>query len=204
MAQGEAASLLVRLYLTTAEEAFASAALRALAPLSQPSTNGGVCAFLEGARWPEEFPTRPPSFVLNGAMFAWWGVRDVAVGLGDREAGHFFETGADTLAANLWRYDTGKWSLYSLYPHPVRPVASSFYHALHIEQLRAMNMFAPRLQFPEMQRRWERYVESKRLRWLAFSRKALFRLVVPRNRLLASRLRWLDAPSSASTISSAL
>jgi heparosan-N-sulfate-glucuronate 5-epimerase len=202
MAQGEAASLLVRLFLTTGEEVFARAARAALAPLSRSSANGGVSASLEGAAWPEEFPTQPSSFVLNGAMFGWWGLRDVAVGLGDEEAARAFETGVETLAANLWRFDTGGWSLYCLYPHPVRPVASSFYHALHIEQLKAMNVLAPRPEFSEMQARWQAYFESSRLRWLAFSRKVLFRLMVPRNRLVANRLPWLEGPSRASTSSS--
>ncbi len=197
MAQGEAASLLVRLALTTGDEQFADAARAALAPLSRSSSEGGVSAFLDGAPWPEEFPTRPSSYVLNGAMFAWWGVHDVAVGLDDPAAAQAFETGMDTLAANLSRFDTGKWSLYCLYPHPVPPVASSFYHALHIEQLKAMNMLAPRPEFTEMQARWEGYLESSRLRWLAFSRKALFRLIVPRNRLLANRLPWSEPATDA-------
>jgi heparosan-N-sulfate-glucuronate 5-epimerase len=198
MAQGEAASLLVRLSLTTGEEVFAQTARAALAPLSRSSANGGVSASLEGAPWPEEFPTQPSSFVLNGAMFAWWGLRDVAVGLGDAAARDAFEAGVDALAANLWRFDTGTWSLYCLYPHPVRPVASSFYHALHIEQLKAMDILAPRPEFSVMETRWERYLQSRRLRWLAFSRKALFRLMVPRNRLLANRLPWSEVPTDAS------
>src|ERR1019366_5938841 len=134
MAQGEAASLLVRLYLQGHEQTFADAARLALAPLERPREQAGTCAWLQGARWPEEYPTKPPSFVLNGAIFAWWGMRDVGIGLGDPNATAAFETGVDTLAANLHRFDTGWWSLYSLYPHPVKPIASSFYHALHITQ----------------------------------------------------------------------
>ena len=55
-----------------------------------------------------------------------------------------FEQGADTLAANLHRWDTGYWSRYDLFPHPVMNVASSFYHALHTSQLEAMQVIAPR------------------------------------------------------------
>ena len=43
MAQGEAASLLLRLVMETGEERFAEAARRALAPLRGPSTDGGAC-----------------------------------------------------------------------------------------------------------------------------------------------------------------
>jgi heparosan-N-sulfate-glucuronate 5-epimerase len=190
MAQGEAASLLVRLYLETGEDRFAEAASRALAPLWRPSEAGGVCAMLDGFPWPEEYPTDPPSFVLNGAIFAWWGVRDVAVALADAEASTAFERAVDGLAANLHRFDTGWWSLYCLRRYPVPPVASSFYQALHITQLEAMQLLAPRPALETVRARWERYFESAALRRRAFAAKALFRLVVPRNRVLGPRLPW--------------
>ncbi len=190
MAQGEGASLLVRLYLETGESSFAEAALMALLPLSRRSDGGGVCARLNGAPWPEEFPTDPPSFVLNGAIFAWWGLRDVGVGLNDVPAMKAFDQGVDVLATNLHRFDTGWWSLYCLYPHPVRPIASSFYHALHIAQLKAMHTLAPRPQFEITRERWSRYFDSAPLRWRAFGGKVLHRLAVPRNPWLARRLGW--------------
>ena len=62
----------------------------------------------------------PPSFVLNGAIFALWGYRDVGVGLDDRVALEQFEALTSALAANLERWDTGFWSRYDLYPHRVR------------------------------------------------------------------------------------
>lgn len=190
MAQGEAASLLVRLYIQTREEAFADAARLALKPLERPREQGGACAWLHGVQWPEEYPTKPPSYVLNGAIFAWWGMRDVGVGLGDGSAAAAFEAGVDTLAAHLHRFDTGWWSMYSLYPHPVKPISSSFYHALHITQLEAMQLLSPRDEIDAIRERWARYVDSPRLRRRALAHKILFRLVVPRNRLLGHRLPW--------------
>ena len=190
MAQGEAASLLVRLHLETREPAFEEAAGRALQPLWRPRDQAGVCAWLDGARWPEEYPTDPPSFVLNGAIFAWWGMRDVGVGLGDPAVLAAFESGVDTLAANLHRFDTGWWSTYSLYPHPLKPVASSFYHALHITQLEAMQRLSPRPEIESVRQRWLRYFESSAHRRRALVEKVLFRLVVPRNRVLGHRLPW--------------
>ena len=118
--------------------------MRALSPLSVPSSEGGACALLDGRPFPEEYPTQPPSFVLNGAIFALWGLRDVAVGLGHAEAGRAFEDGVDALAASIHRWDTGSWSLYDLFPHPVPNVASGAYHALHVAQLEAMVQLAPR------------------------------------------------------------
>ena len=144
MAQGEGASLLTRLYIATGEERWADAARRAVAAMRLPSTSGGVQARLSGEPWPEEYPTDPPSYVLNGGIFALWGLYDVGLALGDAEAARDFEQGAATLAANLGRWDTGYWSRYDLFPHPVMNVASSFYHALHTSQLEAMQVIAPR------------------------------------------------------------
>ncbi len=192
MAQGEAASLLVRLYLETGEPAFAEAAGRALRRSRDPAIRPGLCAWLNGARWPEEYPTDPPSFVLNGAIFAWWGMRDVGVGLGDPAVlAADFESGVDTLAANLHRFDTGWWSTYSLYPHPLKPVASSFYHALHITQLEAMQRLSPRPEIEAVRAAMGRATSNQRAhRRRALAEKVLFRLVVPRNRLLGHRLPW--------------
>ncbi len=191
MAQGEGASLLVRLYLQTGDESFAEAAVNALAPLSRPVAQAGTCALLGDAPWPEEYPTDPPSYVLNGAIFAWWGLRDVGIGLRDSGAEHAFAIGVDTLAANLHRFDTGWWSVYCLYRFPVSHIASSFYHALHITQLEAMHRLAPREELERTRRRWVGYSESAPLRWRALAGKVLFRLVIPRNRLLGERLPWV-------------
>lgn len=190
IAQGEAASLLVRLHQQTGEERFAQAALLALAPLRRPLAAGGVGDRLGGTVWFEEYPCQPASHVLNGFIFALWGLRDVAVALGDGDARALFAAGVESLVANLRRYDTGYWSLYSLFPHPVRNVASSFYHDLHINQLEATNRLAPHPQLAAARARWAAYATSARSRRRALAHKAAFRLLVPRNRWLARRMPW--------------
>jgi hypothetical protein len=190
MAQGQCASLLVRLHLEASDATFAEAALKGIEPMRRPSDQAGACAWLDGSPWPEEYTTEPPSFVLNGAIFAWWGLRDVGVGLGNAAAEEAFATGVSTLAANLHRFDTGWWSLYCLHEFPVRPISSSFYHVLHITQLEAMHALAPHPELEAVRQRWTRYLESPRLRRRALAEKVLFRLVVPRNRLIGNRLPW--------------
>lgn len=190
MAQGQGASLLVRLHAQTGDERYAEAAALALRPFAVASADGGVQAILDGRPFPEEYPTLPPSHVLNGAIFALWGLRDVAVGLADARAGEDFAEGARTLALNLHRWDTGRWSLYDLFPHPIRNPASSFYHALHISQLEAMQMLAPHAEYERVRARFAAYASSPRLRRLAFLNKCAYRMLVPRNRLLARNLPW--------------
>jgi heparosan-N-sulfate-glucuronate 5-epimerase len=193
MAQGEGASLFARLHLETGEERWADAARRAVAAMRLPSAEGGVQASLDGAAWPEEYPTDPPSCVLNGGIFALWGLYDVGVALADQDVRRQFEQGADMLAANLHRWDTGYWSRYDLFPHPVMNVASSFYHALHTSQLEAMHVIAPRAEFEAAARRFARYSQRRANAVRAFARKVLFRLAVPRNDLVGRPLRRLGA-----------
>jgi heparosan-N-sulfate-glucuronate 5-epimerase len=191
MAQGEGASLLVRAFLETREERYAEAATRALLPLSVDSSAGGVQALLpDGRPFPEEYPTDPPSFVLNGGIFTLWGIRDVGVGLRNAAAEAAFESAVDSLAANLHRWDLGYWSRYDLYPHPVTNIASSFYHDLHISQLAAMDRIAPRQQLTQTAERWRGYAQSPLRRRRAVAGKAVFRVLVPRNATIASRLPW--------------
>jgi hypothetical protein len=190
MAQGEAASLLVRLHAATGEERYAAAALAALQPMRVPTRAGGTQATLGGGPWPEEYPTLPGSYVLNGGLFAMWGVRDVAVGLGDATAAAEFEAYATTLSRELHRWDLGGWSRYDLFPHPIANPASSFYHQLHVTQLRAAAILRPDPELDRVRERFERALASAWRRRAAFTRKAAFRLVVPRNRVLAHRLPW--------------
>lgn len=190
MAQGEGASLLLRLHKVTGEESFAESARRALGPLRVATEAGGVRTLLDGRAFPEEYPTDPPSCVLNGAIFALWGVRDVGVALDDGRARGEFEEGVDALAASIHRWDAGYWSRYDLFPHPLSNLASSFYHQLHISQLHAMQLLAPRPELVAAARRFEAYAASDMSRRRAFAGKVLFRLVVPRNRFLAGRLPW--------------
>lgn len=190
MAQGEGASLLVRVAAATGDDRYADAARRALGPMRVPSADGGTRAALDGHDWPEEYPTQPPSYVLNGGIFAMWGLRDVAVALGDEQAREEFAAAHAALVANLHRWDTGRWSLYDLFPHPLSNPASSFYHRLHISQLEAMNLIAPHAELVRVRDRFQRYFDSPGLTRLAFAHKAVYRVLVPRNQVFAHRLPW--------------
>jgi heparosan-N-sulfate-glucuronate 5-epimerase len=191
MAQGQCASLLVRLAGATGDEEFAAAARAGLDPMRVPTTEGGVQAELDGSPFPEEYPTDPPAYVLNGAIFSIWGYYDVWQGLGDEGARAAFEDAVSALATSLHRWDTGYWSRYDLYPHPVLNVASRAYHSLHITQLRALHAMAPSDRIADAAARFERYERSRTCRARALGRKVFFRLIVPRNRLLAQRLPWI-------------
>jgi heparosan-N-sulfate-glucuronate 5-epimerase len=188
MAQGEGASLLTRAHVATGEDRFAEAARRSLGPMDRAIETGGLRAQLERAPFLEEYPTLPGSYVLNGAIFAIWGYYDVGHGLGDERALQSFEALVDALAEEIRRFDTGYWSRYDLYPHPIPNVASPAYHKLHINQLKALELVAPRPEFAAAIERFESYAGKRRNLLRACATKAAFRLIIPRNQMLSNRL----------------
>jgi peptidoglycan/xylan/chitin deacetylase (PgdA/CDA1 family) len=185
--QGEGISLLARLHHATGDEEFAAAALRAMRPLRTRVEDGGLLTTLEGRPSFEEYPSTPASHVLNGEIFAIWGIRDAARCLGDHEAAGLIDSAVAGLAANLHRYDTGRWSRYDLFPYPFPNLATGSYHALHISQLSVLEQMSDEPELGRVRQRFADYRERGSNRTDAFARKVAFRVVVPRNASLAQR-----------------
>jgi heparosan-N-sulfate-glucuronate 5-epimerase len=101
-----------------------------------------------------------------------------------------FEAGTDTIAASIARWDTGWWSAYDLFPHPVRNVASPAYHELHVTQLMALDSVAPRPGLRSAALRWSGYGARNANRLRAQAAKAAFRVAVPRSARLGRALPW--------------
>jgi heparosan-N-sulfate-glucuronate 5-epimerase len=178
MAQGQCASLLVRIGLETGEERFTESARAALEPMRISTKDGGVVARLGQGIFLEEYPTQPPSFVLNGGIFGLWGAYDVWRGLGDERAGELFSEAHETLSEYVLQWDIGFWSRYDLFPHPVVNVASRSYHVLHIDQLTALDALAPAEALQAAITRFRSYAASRLDRGRALAHKVAFRTIV--------------------------
>lgn len=187
MAQGQAASLLVRTYVETGTEEHADAAARAIRLNSIPSEQGGASALLDGDPFPQEYPTEPASFVLNGGIYAMWGWRDVGLGLGDAQATALYENAIDTLARNIHRWDIGWWSRYDLLDRRISNVASLAYHQLHVHQLGALQRISPRPELSSTLSRFATYSASPVPRGRALLHKVAFRTIYPRVQHVAAR-----------------
>lgn len=180
MAQGEAASLLVRLHRLTGDARFADGAQRVLGPIGVDGRQGGCGTDWRGGWWPEEYPTEPPSLVLNGAIFTLLGMYDVARALDSEPARRAFDETLDLLTPNLGAWDLGWWSVYDLFPHARPNVSSRAYQQLHETLLLALDRCAPR---PELARYAERFAAQRAslpANVRAFAAKVSFRLAVPR------------------------
>ena len=131
----------------------------------------------DGYLWLEEYLVQPPSHILNGMIWAAWGIHDYATLGGEPRAQALFLEAVRTLVANLHRYDTGFWSCYELRPGRVPMVASQFYHRLHVTQLDVMDRLTGEEAFGERAVRWRAYQRQPLNRWLAKAWRAAFKIL---------------------------
>jgi heparosan-N-sulfate-glucuronate 5-epimerase len=178
LAQGQGISLLLRAYVETQDDRYQQAADRAWVALSNPINEGGVL-FEDEERnlWIEEYLVDPPTHILNGFIWALWGVFDFWLVRADSSARQIFDRGIHTLLANLPRYDTGYWSLYEQSGTHLKMLASPFYHRLHIVQLRVMAMLTGDARFTIFADRWETYAKRRPNRARAWIEKSAFKLL---------------------------
>src|SRR5579859_4630163 len=98
MTQGEAISVMARAHELTGKLAFQSAIRKAVALMRKPVSQGGVCCYESDAVFLEEFPGPARDTVLNGWIFALFGIHDYLVKFRDDEVKKFYES---TLASLL-------------------------------------------------------------------------------------------------------
>jgi len=177
LAQGQGISLLVRAYKETSDAKYLDAARQAFVSFERPIAEGGV-AFTDesGDLWFEEYLVSPPTHILNGFIWALWGLYDYWLATQDASARDLFSRGVRTLLHNLDRYDLGFWSLYEQSGTRLPMVASNFYHRLHIVQLRAMHRLTNEDSFARVADRWETYTRSRPNRTRALIYKTAFKL----------------------------
>ena len=177
LAQGQGISLLVRAHKELGDDRYLRAAQRAFASFQRPVAEGGVAVTDEsGDLWFEEYIVSPPTHILNGFIWALWGIYDYILATDEGSAQDLFSRGVRTLLHNLGRYDLGFWSLYEQSGTRLPMVASSFYHQLHIVQLRIMYRLTGEQLFAQVADRWERYAGKRRNRTRALLYKVVFKL----------------------------
>jgi heparosan-N-sulfate-glucuronate 5-epimerase len=177
LAQGQGISLLVRAYRQTKSQTFLDAAERAFAAFLKSTDEGGVVFTDErGDLWFEEYIVSPPTHILNGFIWASWGVYDYFLTTRDGAAQQLFDAAVRTLRNNLERYDLGFWSLYEQSGTRLPMVASAFYHQLHIVQLRVMFRLTGDDIFARHAERWANYARSPANRLRALGYKCAFKL----------------------------
>lgn len=198
--QGTGISLLARLYQETKDERYLRAAKEAFPALAADIVAGGVVyRDTEGGTWLEEYLVSEPTRILNGYLWALWGVWDYWLLTSDIRAKELFGACVATVVKNLPKYDLGFWSRYDLSRQLIPMIASPYYHSLHIVQLRATAKIAksaPATKYEQKDyeirndtkvrngavtleayaEKWERYARNPIYRGLALALKVIFKI----------------------------
>jgi hypothetical protein len=180
LAQGQGISVLVRAHAETQNSAYLDAATQALRCFQETVDHGGVgYVDPEGNYWIEEYIVHPapPTHILNGFMWTVWGLWDYVLATGDPTVRGLFDKSIKTIAAKLPAFDTGYWSMYEQSGTRMRMLASPFYHALHIVQLRGLYRITGDPTFDEFARRWQGYRDKRLNRYRSLVHKSIFKVL---------------------------
>jgi hypothetical protein len=182
LAQSQAISVLIRAHEITRNEIYAEMAhkgFNAFRFLAREH-EGGVLDDQDGFFWLEEYIVNPPNHVLNGFIWALWGVREYAIYFNDSHAHNLWDECINTLEAHLENYDLGFWTSYD-WPHgydeslPVMP-SSFYYQKLHAVQMEAMYNLTKRPLYHQYHLKWEKYLQNRVYKALSLIWKSYFKL----------------------------
>lgn len=170
MGQGHGMSLLARAYHHSGgDKKYLLTALKSLRPFQKSSKTGGVLAmYLDRIPWYEEYPTNPPTLVLNGFIYSLIGLYDLMSILPrelSTEVQRLYNQGMDSLKTLLLAYDTGSGSTYDLRHHATgkAPLLARWdYHAIHVNQLLLLSTIDKSEIISSTAKRWHSYMTGVR------------------------------------------
>lgn len=166
MAQGEAISLLLRVYQETKEEKFLLAANKAKDFLLLSFEEGGPTKYDGNDVYLYECPKDP--LILNGWIFSLWGLMDYCKLVDDINAKNVLDRTLATLERKLPDFNLSYWSMYE----DGHRISSPFYHKLHVAQLNVMYDLTGKEVYKLYADKWHRYEKNWLYRKIAFVKKA--------------------------------
>lgn len=166
MCQGESVSLLLRAFENTGDTIYFNAAKRAIDFMLTAVENGDTAKYMGDDLVLLECTHKPA--VLNGWIFALFGLYDFTLVSDDKEYYTLLERTLKTLKKTLPRFDCGYWSMYD----DGGMIASPFYHSLHIAQMEALYKITGNALFEQYRQRWLKDRSSKLKKARAFLKKA--------------------------------
>ncbi len=177
MTQGLCISVLMRAHRAAGDEKYLASARRAVDLMRQPVSQGGTSWRVRSGLVLEEAPFERMNPVLNGWIFALFGLHDLTAAVDHEPAKEALDATVEALAAMLGRFDAGFWSYYDLRGR----FASPFYHALHARQLEAMSRAFPSHSdlFGRMGARFAEDLNNSARLWRAVALKSVQRLKDP-------------------------
>ena len=180
MYQGEILSCFVKAYVLTNDNKYLFLAKKVYNSYSlELGDEYGFKTEDKYGLWFEESMLIPARHILNGFIFAVFGLYDYYRVSGRSDVKELFDRAINTIKKTLPEYDMGFWSYYDLQG----TIASYSYHEdVHIPQLRALHQITQEAIFKSYADKWEIYNNS----WFCQLRKKIYTL---RYKMLKSGIR---------------
>ncbi|CAH0175230.1 D-glucuronyl C5-epimerase family protein [Peribacillus simplex] len=175
MTQGECTSILIRAYLQTNDSRYYEAAIKATDFMLKPVQEGGTTRYLNKKIYFEEYVKSEPDLVLNGWIFAIFGLLDLYKLTKEDKYKTALQSSIYTLKTELSKYDTGYWSCYD----QSGKIGSPFYHDLHIAQLKVLYDLFEINEFNYYAIKWSNYQKNIFKKSFAISKKAFQKIITP-------------------------
>ncbi len=144
LAQSRGASVMLRAFLLSDNQAYLEAAKKALSLFTIDTKEGGFLHLFQPAQCPyfEEYP-QTPTAVLNGFMASLMSMWELNYWLKEKWIENLWLQGLHSLKNMLPYYSNGWWSLYDLDDHtPIQNVNSPRYHLLEINYLKILSIIS--------------------------------------------------------------
>ena len=172
MCQGEGASLLLRGFVATGNQAYLDAAKKAIDFMLLSVGEGGCTDYSDNKLVMLEYTHR--GAVRNGWIFALFGLYDyILCADAEKKYTDAFNTSVDSLITFMPRHTTSYWSMYDL----CGKISSPFYHGLHIAQMQAMYRLTGREEFDAYAKKWEKNQKNIICKSTAFIKKAIQKIL---------------------------
>ena len=178
LAQGQGLSVLCRAYKVTNNNKYLDSVEKVYQTFLNDVKDGGVTfKDTNGNIWIEEYiMEKEPTHILNGFIWGLWGIYDYWLLTKNKDVKKLFYEYVKTLEKNLKKYDIGYWSLYELSKLQINMRASTFYHKLHIIQLKILFKMTDLKTFDDTSNEWLDYQQSKFNIFKATLMKIIFKI----------------------------
>lgn len=177
IAQGQAISFLIRAGVILKQKRYYETADRIYESYNYTFSEGGIVNYdSQNRMYLEEALTEKISCILDGFIYAMFGVYDYYLFTRKENAKKIFDECCETVKERLPDFDLGFWSRADCYLEKPKMPASAFYHNVHVQQLKALYSITDNKIFSYYAERWERYQKNKLFCLIAFIYKCWFKI----------------------------
>lgn len=153
MAQGECLSFYLRMYQIMNSALLLEKCHQIFKAMLVPVAENGVKIIDEnGFHWLEEYPSTPSSYVLNGFIYALFGIQDYYRVTGSAIAEIELTKYLKTIEKNIERFDAGFWSYYDL--HYKELVKFYYQKNVHAPQMIALYKITGNKKYEVLNKKW--------------------------------------------------